>query len=306
MTRRETIKPDASVPAGRADLFLRQLGERVRVMRSRRGMSRRVLAKQARVSERYLAQLESGEGNCSIVLLRRIAKAMGLPVAAIVDDRPERSVELSLLDQFLDRLSPADLKEARDLLLSRFGAPLKKMRKDRIALIGLRGGGKSTIGRLLGAKLDAPFIELDREIERRSGMVLGELFELFGQETFRRTERGTLEAVLQQHPRFVVATSGSLVTEPGTFELLLTSCFTVWVRADPDEHMQRVIKQGDLRPMADNAAAMDDLLSILRSREPLYAKADVVLDTAGKSPERSLAELLELIGATPRRLRREA
>ena len=266
--------------------YLSRLGERVRTLRNRRGMSRKALAKHSNVSERYLAQLESGEGNCSIVLLRRIAKAIGVPVAELVDERPERAVEARLLEQTLERLSPTEIGEARELLLARFGGATRD-RRSRIALIGLRGGGKSTIGRLAAKRLEVPFIELDQEIERLAGMKLGQIFELFGQETFRRHERAALEAVLAAHPRFVLATGGGLVTEPGTFELLLSAAFTVWVRAEPEEHMQRVVDQGDLRPMADNARAMDDLVSILKSREPLYAKADAELDTSGKTPERA-------------------
>jgi XRE family aerobic/anaerobic benzoate catabolism transcriptional regulator len=287
------------------DPFLQRLGEKVRTMRSRRGMSRKVLARHSDVSERYLAQLEAGEGNCSIQLLRRIADAMSVPVADLVDNRPERPLEAMLLDQFLGRLTPAEIAEARELLIGRFGGPSSAMRRDRIALIGLRGGGKSTIGTLLAKRLDVPFVELDRVIEQKSGMPLGEMIEMFGQETFRRAERAALESVLHDNPRLVLATGGGLVTEPATYELLLTSCVTVWVRADPDQHMQRVIAQGDLRPMADNARAMDDLVSILKSREPLYAKADVVLDTAGKAPERSADELAALLGAPKEKARRE-
>jgi XRE family aerobic/anaerobic benzoate catabolism transcriptional regulator len=283
-------------PSPAADPFLIRLGERVRTMRSRRGMSRKVLARHSDVSERYLAQLEAGHGNCSIVLLRRIADAMSVPVAELVDDRPERPLEAVLLEQFLARLSAAEIAEARDLMLARFGGPSSAMRRDRIALIGLRGGGKSTLGKLLAERLDVPFIELDRVIEQRSGMALGEMIEMFGQETFRRSERAALEGVLQENPRFVLATGGGLVTEPATFELLLTSCLTIWLRADPDEHMQRVIAQGDRRPMADNARAMDDLVAILKSREPLYAKADIVLETAGKPPKKSADELAALLG----------
>ena len=162
------------------------------------------------------------------------------------------------------------------------------MRRDRIALIGLRGGGKSTLGRLLAEALEMPFIELDREVERRSGMALAELFEMFGQSTFRRQEGAALQAVLEQHPRFVLATGGGLVTEPATFELLLASCFTVWLRASPEEHMNRVIEQGDLRPMSDNSRAMEDLVAILQSREALYAKADLAFDTKGCRPQQAL------------------
>jgi XRE family aerobic/anaerobic benzoate catabolism transcriptional regulator len=288
--------------------YLKLLGDRVRTMRSRRAMSRKALAKHSVVSERYLAELEAGKGNCSIVLLRRIAKAMGIPVAELIDERPERDVEHLLFHQLLERLSPAELKGARELLLSRHGGPSSEARHARIALIGLRGSGKSTLGKLLGVKLGISFIELDREIEKASGMALGEIFEMFGQPTYRRFERAALDAVIDKHPRFVLATGGSLVTEPGTFERLLTSCVTIWVRAKPDEHMSRVIEQGDLRPMADNKRAMEDLVSILKSRESLYAKADYVLETAGKTPEQGLREIVAWLegvtGASVRRLAR--
>ena len=297
-----------SQAANDLDAFLVRLGERVRTIRSRRGMSRKALAKHSDVSERYLAELELGKGNCSIVLLRRIAKAMGVQIAELIDERPERDVEKLLFNQLLDRLAPAELREAREFLLSRYGGLSSEARRARIALIGLRGGGKSTLGKLLGARLSVPFIELDREIEKANGMALGEIFEMFGQPTFRRFERAALDAAIDKHARCVLATGGSLVTEPGTFERLLTSCVTIWVRAKPEEHMGRVIEQGDLRPMADNARAMDDLVAILKSREPLYAKADYVLETAGKTPEQSLREILawleDAAGAKVRRLAR--
>jgi len=283
-------KPAAS---RNADAYLLRLGERVRTLRHQRGITRKALAQHARVSERYLAQLEAGLGNCSIVLLRRIARAIGLPVTQLVHDGAEPPLDLVLLTQFLERLAPDMLVEARKLVTEHFSSPSEDRR--RIALIGLRGGGKSTLGRLLAERLDVPFIELDREIERRSGANLSEIFDMFGQETFRRAEREALDDVLRRHPHFVIATSGSIVTEPGTLELLLASCFTVWVRAEPEEHMKRVMAQGDMRPMANNARAMEDLVSILKSREPLYAKAEAVLATTGKTPEQNLAELLRVI-----------
>jgi XRE family aerobic/anaerobic benzoate catabolism transcriptional regulator len=168
----------------------------------------------------------------------------------------------------------------------------------------LRGGGKSTLGKLLAERLEVPFIELDREIEKRSGTTLSAIFDMFGQETFRRAEREALDDVLRQHKSFVVATSGSIVTEPGTLELLLASCFTVWVRAEPVEHMKRVMAQGDMRPMANSARAMDDLISILRSREPLYARAEIALSTSGKTPEQTVAELLRVIEVPATRMSR--
>jgi len=283
-------------PNGRGgDAYLRRLGERLRTLRNQRGMTRKALAAHARVSERYLAQLEAGKGNGSIVLLRRIASAIGLPVTQLLHDGAEPPLDFVLLSQFLERLSPPALANARKVLLKHFSEPSEGLRRRRIALIGLRGGGKSTLGRLLAERLDVPFIELDREIERRSGANLSEIFDMFGQETFRRAEREAFNEVLSQHLHFVIATSGSIVTEPSTLELLLASCFTIWVRAEPEEHMRRVMAQGDMRPMAHNARAMEDLVSILKSREPLYAKAEAVITTSGKTPEQNLVELLRLI-----------
>ena len=294
-------KPAAS---RNADAYLHRLGERVRTLRHQRGITRKALAQHARVSERYLAQLEAGLGNCSIVLLRRIARAIGLPVTQLVHDGAEPPLDLVLLTQFLERLAPDMLAEARKLVTEHFSSPSEDRR--RIALIGLRGGGKSTLGQLLAERLGVPFIELDREIERRSGANLSEIFDMFGQETFRRAEREALDDVLRRHPHFVIATSGSIVTEPGTLELLLASCFTVWVRAEPEEHMKRVMAQGDMRPMANNARAMEDLESILKSREPLYAKAEAVVATTGKTPEQNLAELLRVIAVPAARIARKS
>ncbi|MFL5084552.1 MAG: helix-turn-helix transcriptional regulator [Xanthobacteraceae bacterium] len=287
-----------SIPGASGDLggYLTRLGERVRTIRSRRAMSRKALAKHSDVSERYLAQLEGGTGNCSVVLLRRIAHALSVPVTELIDDRPERSVESLLMRQLIDRLSPAQAAEAREFLLSRFDGAMSELKRGRIALIGLRGGGKSTLGRLIADELGCPFIELDREVERESGMGLSELFEMFGQATFRRMERAALEAVLEKHPRFVLATGGGLVTEPATFELLLASCFTVWVKAQPQEHMQRVMDQGDLRPISGHARAIDELVAILASREPLYAKADATIETTDVTPDQAMQFLLKVLG----------
>jgi XRE family transcriptional regulator, aerobic/anaerobic benzoate catabolism transcriptional regulator len=272
-------------------VYLRLLGERIREARARRGMTRKILARDSAVSERYLAQLEAGHGNISIVLLRQIAQAMGLPLADIVRDGPERPVELALLLQTLERLSPSELGQARQLLAGAFGAAMQEGRRHRIALIGLRGAGKSTLGRALAAARGVPFIELDREIERESGLALGEIFALYGQAAFRRFERRCLETVIERHQAAVIATGGSIVSEPGTFDLLLAACLTVWLKAAPAEHMGRVLAQGDTRPMAENAEAMEDLRRILAGRETLYSKADAIVDTAGKTIEESLAEL---------------
>jgi XRE family aerobic/anaerobic benzoate catabolism transcriptional regulator len=297
------MKPRAKpLPVRDSDTYLLRLGERVRTLRNQRGMSRKVLAQHAKVSERYLAQLEVGKGNCSIVLLRRIARAIGLPVTQLVHEGPETPLDLVLLSQFFERL-PADmLVEARKLVTEHFNSVSEDSHRRRIALVGLRGGGKSTLGGLLAERLGIPFVELDREIERRSGASLSEIFDMFGQETFRRAEREALEDVLRNHRQFVMATSGSIVTDPGTMELLLSSCFTVWVRAEPEDHMRRVMEQGDRRPMANSARAMEDLIAILKSREPLYAKAAISLTTTGKTPEQNLTELMRVIPAAGRRV----
>ena len=276
------------------------------MLRNQRGMSRKVLAQHAKVSERYLAQLETGKGNGSIVLLRRISRALGLPVTQLVNEGAEPALDLVLLTPIPRAAAATALSEARELLLRHFSEPSDDLHNRRIALIGLRGGGKSTLGRLLAARLEVPFIELDREVERMAGAPLSEIFDMFGQETFRRAEREALESVLRQHRAFVMATSGSIVTEPGTLELLLSSCFTVWVRAAPDEHMKRVMEQGDMRPMAGSARAMEDLIAILRSREPLYAKAAAELITTGKTPEQNLAELLRIIPVSASRIGRKS
>jgi XRE family transcriptional regulator, aerobic/anaerobic benzoate catabolism transcriptional regulator len=279
--------------------YLRLLGERIRAARARRGMTRKLLARDSGVSERYLAQLETGHGNISIILLRQVAQAMSLPLAELVREGPEHPVEFSLLVQSLARLEPKQLAEARSLLAESFGAAMERDRRQRIALIGLRGAGKSTLGAKLAASLGIPFVELDREIERTAGMSLAALFDLYGQGAYRRYERRALESVIETHDRAVIAAGGSLVSEPATFDLLLSACFTVWLTARPEEHMSRVMAQGDLRPMADNTEAMEDLRQILEGRAALYRKADAVVETAGQSVDQSLDQLKSAIAAEP-------
>ncbi|HEX2834700.1 MAG TPA: helix-turn-helix transcriptional regulator [Thermoanaerobaculia bacterium] len=263
--------------------FLRQFGNRVRAERARRGMSRRLLAHHAGVSERYLTQLESGKGNVSIVLLRHIATALGLPLARLVEDEPAES---ALVRQLLSRLT----REQLELMVNSLTKDTH--RHDRIALVGLRGAGKTTLGSALAAAKEIPFFELDREVERLSGTALGSVIELYGQQAYRRYELQALQQLLEQHPRFVVATGGSLVSEAATYELLLRSCVTVWVRTTPEEHMQRVLAQGDLRPMAGSQQAMEDLRRILAERSELYGRADVSIDTTGKTIDQSVREVL--------------
>ena len=265
--------------------FLRVLGERVRGERARRGMSRKLLAKHAGISERYVTQLESGKGNVSIVLLEQIAGALGLPLARLFEDDQTPA-------DFLARLSPAQLAEAYASLATLFAGDNSVARPHRVALVGLRGAGKTTLGRTLAEELQVPFFELDREIERLSGVSLGQVLELYGQQAYRRYELLALQELLRAHPAFVVATGGSIVAEPATYELLLRSCSTVWVRTKPEEHMARVIAQGDQRPMADSSQAMDDLRRILQEREPLYARADLTVDTTAVPAQQSVAEIM--------------
>ncbi len=282
---------------GDDDGFLRILGNRVREARASRGMTRKILARDSGVSERYLAQLESGQGNVSILLLRDIAKALDLPIEALVLDGPEPPVDLVHTTEFLRRLPAAELLEARRLLVAHFVGIDQAARRDRIALIGLRGAGKSTLGAALARQLQVPFLELDRLIEQESGVSLSVIFDLYGQSGFRRLERRCLDSLIDQHPRFVLATGGGLVSEPATYERLLTMCYTVWLKASPEDHMQRVVAQGDMRPMTDNRESMQDLQRILDAREPLYRKADSTINTSALTLEQSLRALLEAHGA---------
>jgi XRE family aerobic/anaerobic benzoate catabolism transcriptional regulator len=275
------------------------LADRVRQARARRGMTRKMLARDSGVSERYLAEIEAGNGNISVLVLRRLAKALNVSVDNLLFEGPEPPIELVHSFEFLRRLSLDDLKLARQMLLHEFGGIDPAARHRRIALIGLRGAGKSSLGNALAQRLEMPFLELDQLIEHASGLSLSLIFDFHGQSGFRQLERQCLEDVIQNYPRFVMATGGSLVSEPGTFERLLASCFTVWVKASPEEHMDRVIAQGDMRPMSDNRDAMSDLQRILAEREVLYSKADIQLDTSSQNFEQSLEMLIQLLRDTP-------
>ena len=277
---------------------LQSLATRVRQARARRGMTRKQLARDSGVSERYLAQIEAGRGNVSVLVLRRLAKALNLSIEILLLEGPEPAVELVHTIEFLRRLPVGDLKLAHQLLFDSFGGADPAARHRRIALIGLRGAGKSSLGAALALRLDLPFLELDRLIEEESGLTLDLIFEFHGQAGFRQFERQCFERVLQRHSSFVMATGGSLVSEPSTFERLLSNCFTVWVRASPEEHMQRVIAQGDMRPMSNYRDAMSDLKRILSEREVLYSKADLQIDTSGRNFEKSLEGLTQSLGET--------
>lgn len=272
------------------DEFLRFLGHRVRELRSRRGMTRKMTAKESDVSERHLAQLEAGEGNVSIVLLRRIAATLNVSLAELFAREAEEATEKSQLQRFLERLPQQRAEEAVSRLMREFGEE-EAQRRNRIALIGLRGAGKSTLGARLSQERGIPFVELDGEIEKDTGMPLTEIFSLYGQSGYRAIERRTLERVLREYDRAVMSVGGGVVSEKETFDYLLANCYTVWIKARPEEHMSRVIAQGDFRAMAGSDQAMEDLRGILKAREPLYRKADIYVDTSGSPVEESFAKL---------------
>jgi XRE family transcriptional regulator, aerobic/anaerobic benzoate catabolism transcriptional regulator len=269
--------------------FLASLGRRVREAREQRGMARKVLSKTADVSERYLAALEAGEGNASIVLLRRVAAALGVRLADLLDSG-EPVAEQRLIRRFLASLPPGRLEDVLRRLTAEFGQE-EAVRRKRITLVGLRGAGKTTLGMALAKSLRRPFVELDKEIEREAGMSLSEVFLLYGQAGFRRIERRCLERIINSQDEIVLTVGGGIVSEPETYNLLLLNCFTVWIKAAPEEHMARVVAQGDTRPMAGHAEAMDDLRQILSSRESLYGKADAVVDTSGSTAQESFQAL---------------
>ena len=288
------------------DPFPAQLGERVRRIRARAGLTRRELAKEADVSERHLANLETGVGNPSVQILRQVAHALNCNVAELVGDEVDESADWLLIRSLLRSRGPQDLADARRALTDHFGLTGNAGKRiHRIALIGLRGAGKSTLGRMLAQELGCPFVEVNREVERAAGCSPQEIHALYGANAYRRYERQALARVIESNPRAIIATPGGLVSEAETFNLLLQNCLTVWLRAAPEEHMSRVVAQGDRRPMADNRQAMDDLKLILVERAPFYAKADLTCDTSGHSAQQSFRHLLALIrGATRPRRRR--
>jgi XRE family aerobic/anaerobic benzoate catabolism transcriptional regulator len=273
--------------------FLEQLGQRVRTMRALRGMSRKVLAKVSGISERYIAQLEAGRGNVSIVLLRRVSNAMGAHLEDLIPSG-DHAPDWQVIRDLLRKASPAQIAQAKDALAGH-GAASSHASFCGIALIGLRGAGKSTLGKLLAKRIGWNFVELNKEIEAQNGLSVAEIIALYGQEGFRRMEQAALNQLLAKKELMVLATGGGIVSEPLTFELILSSFYTIWLKAEPEEHMGRVRKQGDLRPMADDRSAMAELRNILVSREPLYARASAVVDTAGLSVDAAAARLVDTV-----------
>ena len=292
MTRDSDAPRDDGQSAAETD-FLDQLGQRVRRMRGLAGMSRKVLAQVSGISERYIAQLESGKGNVSIVLLRRIANAINAPLDDIIPGS-EPSPDWPVIRDLLKKASPSQIAEVKDLLAGGASAPLRRSFSG-IALIGLRGAGKSTLGKMLAERIGWSFVELNKEIERQNGLSVAEIIALYGQEGFRRMEQAALQQLLARKELMVLATGGGIVSEPVTFDLILNAFYTIWLKAKPEEHMARVRGQGDLRPMADDRSAMAELRNILVSREPLYARANAVVDTAGLTVEAAAARLSEVV-----------
>ena len=280
------ISPSQASEGERKDPFLIALGERVRALRAWRGMTRKALALATDVSERHLANLEYGVGNASILVLLQVTRALHCSFAELLGDVTTQSPEWLLLREMLENRDEATLRRARvavgELLGTGAGQGATGPRSSRIALIGLRGAGKSTLGRMLAEELDFPFVELTREIEKMAGCTTAEILGLYGQNAYRRYERRALEEAVQIYPEAVIATAGGMVSDLVSFNLLLRHCTTVWLQADPEDHMARVSAQGDLRPMAASSEAMEDLKTILAGRAAFYSKADLKVDTSGQ------------------------
>lgn len=287
LTLKATVAEEApaAAPADDKNPSLLALGERVKRLRAARGMTRKALALAADVSERHLANLEYGIGNASFLVLQQVAGALQCPLAELTGDVTTASPEWLLIRELLAGRDEPTLRRARIAIGELLGtggdaASAGRGRPQQIALIGLRGAGKSTLGQLLADDLGFPFVELSRQIEQFAGCSIAEIQALYGQSAYRRYERRALEETIQIYPEAVIATPGGLVSDAATFNLLLTHCTTVWLKAAPEDHMARVAAQGDLRPMAASREAMDDLRQILAGRAAFYGKADMTVDTS--------------------------
>ncbi|HRP27532.1 MAG TPA: helix-turn-helix transcriptional regulator [Burkholderiaceae bacterium] len=282
----------ASEPQEEKNPFLVALGERARNLRARRGLTRKAVALAADVSERHLANLEYGIGNVSILVLLQVAGALQCSLAELIGDVTTSSPEWLLIRELLEGRDEATLRRARVAIGELLGTGGDNAtRSARVALVGLRGAGKSTLGQMLADDLDVPFVELSREIEKFAGCSVDEIQALYGMNAYRRYERRALEEAIQIYPEAVIATPGGLVSDAATFNLLLAHCTTVWLRASPGDHMQRVAAQGDVRPMAASREAMNDLERILAGRAAFYSKAEIELDTSVKPLEATFADL---------------
>jgi XRE family transcriptional regulator, aerobic/anaerobic benzoate catabolism transcriptional regulator len=294
---RQKPAPIAPDSAAAVAAFLAAIGREVRRHRAKRGMTRRQLALASETSERYLAQIESGDGNPSASVIRAVAQALDLPAAALLPGTGARSAALGALLDLVAQVPESELPELAKLIEARVARAAGADRARRIALIGLRGAGKSTLGRMLASHLGWPFIELDRVVEEDYGASIPDLIEMAGTATFRRHERGALERVLATHEAAVITTAGGIVSDPETYALLLRRSHTVWIKARPEDHMSRVMAQGDFRPMAQNRQAMADLVAILEARRADYARAEAEVDTSGAALEESFAALLQAVAA---------
>ncbi len=275
-----------------SERLLGVLGDRVRTLRAHRRMTRKVLARDSGVSERYLAQLEHGQGNISVVLLARVAAALRTEPSVLLQTRERQTAEEVLIADLLRELSPDTHKAFLQILSENFSVPVESRR--RIALIGLRGAGKTSQGKLLASHIDIPFVRIGSEIEKLAGMSASEIFSLSGQTGYRRLEEKALMQTLKRYDRCVVETGGSIVTDPKLLNTLLTTCFVVWLYARPEEYMRRLTAEGDVRPMENLSDAMSDLRRILSERDELYSKAHASIDTSDKSIEDCVAELIQL------------
>jgi XRE family transcriptional regulator, aerobic/anaerobic benzoate catabolism transcriptional regulator len=284
--------PAAEPPDG---VFVAGIGRLVRLSRAKRGMTRRQLAQESGASERYLAQIESGQGNPSVLILKSIAQALDVPIIELLPRANGRPAAMTHVLDVLARTPVAELPALAELIEGHAARHVAADRARRIALVGLRGAGKSTLGRRVADELACPFIELDRLVEQDYGARIPDLIEIAGLATFRRYERACLERVIDEHDTAVIATAGGIVSDAETYALLLRRSHTVWVRASPDEHMKRVLEQGDFRPMAQNREAMADLVAILDARRADYARAQAELDTSGDTIERSFGKLQDLV-----------
>ena len=278
--------------------FLAALGERVRALRARRGLTRKTLAAAAEVSERHLANLEYGTGNASILILLQVANSLQCSLSELIGDVTTSNPEWLMIREQLANSDETTLRKVRLAITELLGANGGQVRSQRVALIGLRGAGKSTLGQRLADDLGYPFVELNRDIEKLAGCSVNEIQALYGMTAYRRYERRALDALIQSHPQAVIATPGGMVSDAATFNLLLSSCTTVWLKAEPEDHMQRVIAQGDMRPMGSSKEAMDDLKLILKGRAAFYSKADVTIETSAQG----LEPTFELLSAQVKRI----
>jgi XRE family aerobic/anaerobic benzoate catabolism transcriptional regulator len=297
VTRARNNNVPALEAMGEADSVLRNLAKRVRVLRAQRGMTRKQLAEQSGVSLPYLARVEGGVGNLSVSLLHKLALALNVSIETLVKEGElENGGDFVILTEFLKH-QPADvLARLRRQLMIHAGAPTAVTRV-RVALIGLRGAGKSTLGRLLADKLAVPFVELDKEIEKDAGTAIGEVITLYGQMGMRRLERSCIERIVDQFPRVVLATGGSIVSESGTYELLLREFFSVWLKARPEVHFTRVMNQNDTRiaTPALQHEALEHIHRMLDARKSLYELAEAVVDTSDSTIEAAAQELADII-----------